>query len=639
MERIKLINILNEQMNAAKEFETALKGITGGEREILGNIIKNTKGGGLKTIDNIGVIRRGLLKDISGKVSSELKSKLIDDLVNQPDVIAKYEKSDYNQIKKEFKKLYSTEQADEIAKKLVDKKTNLIKSTEIPKNSSIGGNDAIIIQGINVQGDLILQIGREVTPEIKATVESLKPVETTAKQMANETNIVISDGKGKFIQTVGKNIIKIGGRFLKFIIGKNMLLIVGGIGGIGIIYKILKNKYGNKNIALILEEERVITEWAPCLQELINDKEGILSTSGGKTSVVVQPEEYPKGLVFFIDGTVRDIGGNKSGTWKCKSGQIGISEQAIGNEITEPEMTKAVDTAVNNLDRFVTVGNLNSLSSILTSLKGKTFSGKDAIKSFLELYSESEGGDSFINDVNSVGIKTLGTEGIFAKKRVLALVNGTSTTSPTSPTTGKIGLKNIVLNFDKSGSSGGTSPVKKPQVYHNCQDKGFPYEYGCRTPKAKDLQTCMGMEQRYQTGNFGPLTLAKIKELNYNITNEGITEVLYNEIMSKCVSNSGGTETAATINTANTAEPTNTTQTVEPTNTTTETPIDLYNRLIKEKILVSTDNKNKIVYKGPDLTDEQKKNLIAQLGTMQYELSRSNEDYRKGDKFVFKKFI
>ena len=68
-----------------------------------------------------------------------------------------------------------------------------------------------------------------------------------------------------------------------------------------------------------------------------------------------------------------------------------------------------------------------------------------------------------------------------------------------------------------------------------------------------------------------------------------------------------------------------------------ETPSQVYSRLVKDGALKGRLSGQRIVYKGADLSNDTKNKLIQQLKSMGYELSRSNYDYKQGDKLVFKR--
>lgn len=350
------------------------------------------------------------------------------------------------------------------------------------------------------------------------------------------------------------------GEILHYVISAKGLKTLLGIGlTVGLIYWIYQSLNPNSLIIVTDENGNDIKdggggEWADCIKELIDTNEGKLITLEGSGIPVVQviTAEYPQGLNFTSNGRVADVATKKMGTWKCKGGQIksvspdaptiqaeaviGRIKQLIneqGSEVDINTMTGYVDTAVDDLDGFVDTDNLNSLLSILNSLKGKTFQGKDAIKEFLSLYAEDEGGDSFIDDVNSVGVKTLGTNAILAKRQVLALAQGgAGNTTPPKPD-GKLGLSHIEITWDgdeKAGSGGGgqSSPKKSGVNYHDCSSKDFPFEFGCIAPKIAEIQGCIGVKP--QKGYFGPKTLSALKNLEYIKGESVITKEMYDKI-------------------------------------------------------------------------------------------------------------
>lgn len=73
-----------------------------------------------------------------------------------------------------------------------------------------------------------------------------------------------------------------------------------------------------------------------------------------------------------------------------------------------------------------------------------------------------------------------------------------------------------------SGGSGGSS-------FKPCSD--FPFTFGCKNEIIKEVQKCLGMEERHQTGNFGPITL---KYLETKRGENTITKQVYDEIMKIC---------------------------------------------------------------------------------------------------------
>ena len=312
---------------------------------------------------------------------------------------------------------------------------------------------------------------------------------------------------------------------------KKLLLWGGGLGITGAVLWSMVSESGEPLPEDFPKERPTETQWAPCVAKLITDKSGVLTNlSDGSSVVKVTTQEYPSGVYFYNNGNVYDVGKKVWGKWKCKGGQV-VSEHKLneqGTEIDVNTMTKYVDTAVIDLDGWVGVDNLNSLLNIVKNLKGKTFQGKDAITEFLSLYKDDEGGDDFISDVNSVGVKTLGTSGILPKREILSIVSGGSST----PTSGD-SLDGIEITWGGEKPTKTVTPPtgggKKQQTYRPCTD--FPFTFGCKNVVIKEVQKCLGMEEKYQTGNFGPITL---KYLENKRGENIITKEVYDDIMKNC---------------------------------------------------------------------------------------------------------
>jgi len=208
---------------------------------------------------------------------------------------------------------------------------------------------------------------------------------------------------------------------------------------------------------------------------------------------------------------------------------------------------------------------------------------------------------------------------------------------------------NITITWDEKGEKPTPIPVPTGDTktetgttitYTEC--KGFPLTYGCKGDEIKKIQVCIGLPGKYQTGNYGPITMKALGGL------KEITKEKYDEIVKKCEggqgpitgSTSGNTTTTTGTTSGNTTTTTGTTSGDTKTttvNVTGETPSDLYARLVKAKTLVGRLRGRKIVYKGPDLTKEERENLEVHMKKMGYRVSRDNFDYRKGDKIVFKR--
>jgi hypothetical protein len=419
-----------------------------------------------------------------------------------------------------------------------------------------------------------------------------------------------------------------------------------------------------------IKEPKIDDQWAACIQELIQNGTGKIEMSGEIVYVNVVTDEYPKGLHFYTSGKVMDIATNKTGTWKCKSGQPVISEskklsmlsilkeQSI--EIDATTMGKYVDSAVWELDGYVDTKNLENVKNILTNLKGKTFQGKDAITEFLSLYSEDEGGDSFVSDVNSVGVKTLGTQAILHKREILSLAQGGGGTT----TDTKKGLGNVEITWDGDGKKDdGKKDNRKQSSYHDCTKKPLPHEKFCRSGQVKQVQICLGLPEKYQTGNFGPITIAAIEKLNIDLSNgltQGVIDSVCKDKDVKLTSNvttkdiqPGYTPKGLPkvdkskfdyVN--NTSTGTDGSSSSVDNQSTQETPEELYNRLKNEGLLEGDEGvtyypdgskigpSRRIKYLGSSLSSEQLNgldNVLSGLGYTRIKQKPKN----KGLKYVW----
>jgi hypothetical protein len=212
---------------------------------------------------------------------------------------------------------------------------------------------------------------------------------------------------------------------------------------------------------------------------------------------------------------------------------------------------------------------------------------------------------------------------------------------------------NITITWDDKGEKPTPIPVPTGNTktetgttitYTEC--KGFPLTYGCKGEEIKKIQVCIGLQAKYQTGNFGPITMKALGGL------KEVTKTKYEEIIKKCEGGQGGSTSGSTSGNTTTVSgttsgDTKTTTTVSGTtsgdtktttvNVTGETPSDLYARLVKAKTLVGRLRGRRIAYKGPDLTKQEREKLEAHMTKMGYRVSRDNFDYRKGDKIIFKR--
>ena len=207
-----------------------------------------------------------------------------------------------------------------------------------------------------------------------------------------------------------------------------------------------------------------------------------------------------------------------------------------------------------------------------------------------------------------------------------------------------------VVPQDEEGSSEG-----RVGVYHSCTD--FPMGFGCMSSKVEDVQKCLG--GLVPDGKLGPKTQAALGE-------DELTQELYDKIMADCAKKDDE-ETTKQDGEVNKSDAdgtkTDSDSTTDDTSTSTETPKDgsgeapedvpdttqeltqtrqlnatqLYQRLINDGLLVARNRGKKYVYKGPDLSREDRQLLFDFLAKMGYRESRSNFDFRKGDKYIYRK--
>lgn len=456
-------------------------------------------------------------------------------------------------------------------------------------------------------------------------------------------------------------------------ISKKLLGLALALGGGYVLYSLLSPKGDGSDIELVDENNIPIPltpqkgEWATCIQDLLNNKSGsLVTTESGQMYVYVKTtgdESYDTagGLKFFMNGRVFTYDNSKKGSWTCESGKVQTIPESFINEASGEASAQEIQTAAKELDDQLSGDffegdstDMQDALEVIKGLSGKTYKGKSAIETLKVAYKKLSGGD-LVNDVKTK-LKNLDFVGGEAKTDALALLS-TSTPTPT-----KGGLSGISITWDTEGGSGNTGGGKGGSTgggksggskYHDCSD--FPMKPGCKSPRIKELQYCLGMEEKFQTGNFGPktsksiessITDGKVKSTTLEaFKTNGVTKELFDEVMKNCKGSKSETPTTGTTSgsTVTKSGETTTNTSVPPvsaektTSQKGETPDELYRRLVKNKYLFGRLRGRRVVYKGPDLSKEEKDKLIQYMDSTGYRLSRFNNDYKSGDKLVFKR--
>jgi hypothetical protein len=383
-----------------------------------------------------------------------------------------------------------------------------------------------------------------------------------------------------------------------------------------------------------LVEDLSVKRFNKSYKELKGTKEGlqlIKDTTKQLDELIKKELEIAgKQLVSKID-TLKGVRLTKMGS---KTAQI---TKTI-NALNKTKYTKATTLLKNNAKL---IGEGKQGAKILSDIK----SGKINIVKGGQLYS----GDT----------KTLGQSNIKVFKlsrgqiKTLALLGITG--AAIVYLIGKLHPNDTVAVVDDNGddassdNSGGGTPDdgKKTgsQTFRPCTD--FPFTFGCKNEAIKEVQKCLGMEEKYQTGNFGPVTL------NYLETKRGentITKEIYDSIIKSCKQSTEPTtgETQPTTGETQPTEPTTgETQPTEPTTgetqpTTgetqpTEPKVTLDNENIKEILGNINKRRNYYVYKGRDLMPNEQKWLRQYMEEKGFGVFRPKERFGPNDKYYFRK--
>jgi len=341
-------------------------------------------------------------------------------------------------------------------------------------------------------------------------------------------------------------------------------------GGAYFIYSLLTDSDGSDVVVVDEEGKKVdpnlIDGMAECLRNLIdNGSAQIEESSDGSPIVYVKNtgnSEYDSlgGLNFYMNGRVISDDASKRGNWKCKQGKIQtIPESFVINEQSETEMTNDVETMIDLLDFPVSGGDLVQARTLLAKY-AKSPKGKD----FLQLYKDSGLGSGSLKKSLDY-IATFQASSVLSKNKMYELIkqieSGKTGGGENQGGNQTADLSGIEITWDgekkkeEGGGGDGDKPIPVPQPIKYYQCDAFPFRFGCKNEKIREVQRCLGMESKYQTGNFGPLTLSQMRN---KFGMDVIDEITYNGIISKCKKVS---QTGTTVNTGTTIASTGTTVT------------------------------------------------------------------------------
>lgn len=387
-------------------------------------------------------------------------------------------------------------------------------------------------------------------------------------------------------------------------------------------------------------------EWAPCLVKILENKQGrVDKLTSGTLVVKVKNTTYPDGVLFFADGKVLTNNGKRKGTWKCKGGKVQpIDEQSTGGNLSV-DVEKIISYLKGNV---INSGMLNNVKNILN-----TYNKNGQGKQLLSAYKRKSG--EFLE--NTLQSKTTLNDPSERKIRneiytIIRSVKGSGGTSTGDP------LSGIEIIWDDNKKKDEEDPIIptpiKKDKYVNCPN--FPLYFGCKGPLVSELQTCLKMTG--VDGKLGPNTKATAEawgtknniELKEGFPGGGgrfaVTEENFKKICGGKPVPIKPEDEDPIIPTPIKPEdedpiiptPIKPEDPEEPTNT--EHPGQkLYNRLMGEKKLLSRNflGNRRIVLKDVELTTEEQKLLEdIMFNKYRYSLIKSKENYKDGDKLVFK---
>jgi hypothetical protein len=206
------------------------------------------------------------------------------------------------------------------------------------------------------------------------------------------------------------------------------------------------------------------------------------------------------------------------------------------------------------------------------------------------------------------------------------------------------------------GNTGGGNTGGNPVTYTTCTS--FPMKYGCKSDQIREVQSCLGMEQKYQTGNFGPMTARTLFQyfkktesfvglLDSLSKSQSLTKEMYDAIIAKCkgtnVNPNITTTTGTTTGSTTTLTGTTTGSTLPPITPPAKPaePVMDKNRLqelLSSNNLVVRRGGKVVVWKGPKLSGPDYYILSKSLEEKGYTEVRQRETGDRGDEDITMKY-
>jgi hypothetical protein len=339
--------------------------------------------------------------------------------------------------------------------------------------------------------------------EVDKILKLAKTTKTTGSQISTgvktggkkTVQLPVSSGGGLFKATKDQ-LAKLPGSIVKVVVSKGIVksLVILGV-SVGVIYLIYQSLFPNDSIIIEDENGNDVdfggNEFAPCVQNLINNKSASLTSEvGGAISALVTKtgnEEYDKvgGLRFYMDGRVVMGDNSKTGKWTCKDGEAVINEMYLNEQSTN--VADDVETMIDLLDFPVTGSDLSSAKDLLQKY---TTNGQG--KEFLNLYQKTGlVGGSLKKSLDY--IVTINAGSVQSKETMYGLINKINSDAPTN-TGGGIGDINITWDGEKTVVPEPPKKEEKKKTVYTDRDK-FPYRFGDKGPIIKEVQICFGFEQ------------------------------------------------------------------------------------------------------------------------------------------------